>query len=101
MWIGIGGHVYPPLPEHTRPLPLSVAGCFFNSTERPELVTRSPWTTINPVTELNYRPAIADTLYSISYLYLSPIGTLTVLILGLIVSLLTEFEKAEVDDGEF
>ncbi|XP_038676908.1 sodium-coupled monocarboxylate transporter 1 [Scyliorhinus canicula] len=97
LWIGIGGHVYPPLPEHTRPLPLSVAGCFFNNTERPELVTGSPWTTIDPVTELNNRPAIADTLYSISYLYLSPIGTLTVLILGLIVSLLTGGMKNKVD----
>ncbi|XP_048408811.1 sodium-coupled monocarboxylate transporter 1 isoform X2 [Stegostoma tigrinum] len=97
MWMGIGGQVYQPLPDQTRPLPLSTAGCFFNITDTPEPVTGSPWTTINQDTEVTSRPVIADTLYSISYLYLSPIGTMLVLILGLIISLLTGGMKNTVD----
>ncbi|XP_041051594.1 sodium-coupled monocarboxylate transporter 1 [Carcharodon carcharias] len=98
LWIGIGGQIYPPLPDQTRPLPLSIEGCLVNITELPEPVTGSPWTTINPVSELNSRPAIADTLYSISYLYLSPLGTMVVLIIGFIISLLTGGRKNKVDE---
>ncbi|XP_078098556.1 sodium-coupled monocarboxylate transporter 1-like isoform X2 [Mustelus asterias] len=97
LWMGIGGQIYHASPDKIRLLPLSIAGCSYNITEPPESVTGSPWTTINPVTELNSRPAIADTLYSVSYLYLSPLGTLTVLILGLIISLLTGGRKNKVD----
>uniref|UniRef100_UPI00398F6DA9 sodium-coupled monocarboxylate transporter 1-like isoform X1 n=3 Tax=Pristiophorus japonicus TaxID=55135 RepID=UPI00398F6DA9 len=97
LWVGISGHVYTPLPDHTRPLHLSIAGCLFNITEPLDPVTGSPWTTINPVTELNSRPAIADTWYSISYLYLSAFATMVVLILGLIISLLTGGRKNNVD----
>ncbi|XP_048467975.1 sodium-coupled monocarboxylate transporter 1-like isoform X2 [Rhincodon typus] len=52
LWIGIGGQVYQPLPDQTRPLPLSTAGCFFNITDTPEPVTGSPWTTISQATEV-------------------------------------------------
>uniref|UniRef100_A0A6Q2Z6B5 Uncharacterized protein n=1 Tax=Esox lucius TaxID=8010 RepID=A0A6Q2Z6B5_ESOLU len=38
---------------------------------------------------LLYRPFLADNWYSMSYLYFSPIGTLTALIVGLVVSLLS------------
>ncbi|XP_067863346.1 sodium-coupled monocarboxylate transporter 1 [Heptranchias perlo] len=96
LWVGIGGHVYPPLSDQTRPLPLSIAGCLFNESSDP--VTGSPWTTPIPVTELNSRPAIADTWYSISYLYLSPLGTMVAFILGLIISLLTGGRKNKVDE---
>ncbi|XP_043572975.1 sodium-coupled monocarboxylate transporter 1 isoform X1 [Chiloscyllium plagiosum] len=97
LWIGIGGQVYQPLPDQTRPLVLNTAGCFFNTTDTTQPVTGSPWTTINQTTEMTSRPVIADTLYSISYLYLSPIGTMTVLVLGLIISLLTGGKRNTVD----
>lgn len=35
------------------------------------------------------RPLLADTWYSLSYLYFSPIGTIVAIVVGLLVSLLT------------
>lgn len=35
------------------------------------------------------RPLLADTWYSMSYLYFSPIGTIIAIVVGLLVSLLT------------
>ncbi|XP_059828780.1 sodium-coupled monocarboxylate transporter 1 isoform X4 [Hypanus sabinus] len=96
LWVGIGGQVYPPLPEKTQPLPLSVEGCLFNITTSAPPMNESSWgTTHEP--ELDFRPEIANTWYSISYLYLSPLATMTVLILGLIISLLTGRGKREVN----
>uniref|UniRef100_A0A4W3HX75 Sodium-coupled monocarboxylate transporter 1-like n=1 Tax=Callorhinchus milii TaxID=7868 RepID=A0A4W3HX75_CALMI len=94
MWVGIGGQIYGPLPDKTLPLPLSTAGCIFNNTEQPSTVTATLWSTMNPLTDhwivwLCFRPEIADTWYSLSYLYLSPLGTVVVFVVGLIVSMLT------------
>ncbi|XP_069797527.1 sodium-coupled monocarboxylate transporter 1 isoform X2 [Narcine bancroftii] len=89
LWVGIGGQVYPPLAEKTRPLPLSIDGCVFNATEPTESVTESTWMTTSQVMEPDLRPGIANTWYSLSYLYLSPFATMIVLILGTIISLLT------------
>ncbi|GCC18284.1 hypothetical protein chiPu_0017875 [Chiloscyllium punctatum] len=89
MWIGIGEHVYRPLPVQSRPLPLSTAGCMD--------ISQSARVTTRPASNLTSRPAIADTLYSLSYLYLSPIGTLVVMVVGLIVSFLTGGKNNVVD----
>ncbi|XP_059509210.1 sodium-coupled monocarboxylate transporter 1-like isoform X1 [Stegostoma tigrinum] len=97
MWIGIGGHVYHPLPTKTRPLPLSTAGCLDLTANIPQSARIGPYLTTHHAPDLTSRPAIADTLYSISYLYLSPLGTVTVMIVGLIVSLLTGGKQNVVD----
>ncbi|XP_051890725.1 sodium-coupled monocarboxylate transporter 1 [Pristis pectinata] len=97
LWVGIGGQIYPPLPEKTVPLPLSIEGCLFNVTTPTEPVTESTWRTTSHVTEPDFRPEIANTWYSLSYLYLSPLATMIALILGLIISLLTGRGKNEVD----
>ncbi|XP_048467805.1 sodium-coupled monocarboxylate transporter 1-like [Rhincodon typus] len=97
LWIGIGGHVYRPLPTQTRPLPLSTAGCLDIGINTSQAARVGPYLTTHHAPDLTSRPAIADTLYSISYLYLSPIGTVTVVIVGLIVSLLTGGKQNVVD----
>ncbi|XP_039605281.1 sodium-coupled monocarboxylate transporter 1 [Polypterus senegalus] len=96
LWVGIGAQIYPPLPEKTNPLHLSTAGCVFNYTEPPTHSTALPWSSDITATMGSldqHRPGIADTWYSLSYLYFCPVGTLTALLLGLIVSLLTGGRK--------
>ncbi|KAM5170176.1 sodium-coupled monocarboxylate transporter 1-like isoform 1-T1 [Mantella aurantiaca] len=92
LWVGIGGQIYPPLPERSRPLPLSTEGCNF-------IMDDANWTstTTSPVTMLstvlqsngNARPELADYWYSLSYLYLSVLGTVVTILVGIIVSLLS------------
>lgn len=40
LWVGIGGQIYPPLAEKTRPLPLTTVNCSSNVN-----ATEAPWTT--------------------------------------------------------
>ncbi|XP_064161929.1 sodium-coupled monocarboxylate transporter 1 [Anguilla rostrata] len=89
LWVGIGAQVYPPLPEKTLPLNVSVAGC--NRSQDLNFTTATPWSsavTLAPLPTPD-RPVLADTWYSLSYLYLCPLGTLMTLILGLAVSAVT------------
>ncbi|KAJ8392337.1 hypothetical protein AAFF_G00077010 [Aldrovandia affinis] len=103
LWVGIGAQVYPPLPENSRPLSLTTAGCNFSLTGDGLNLTMGstalPLTTTAFHKDTAYRPFLADRWYSLSYLYFSPIGTLTVLTVGLIVSLLTGGKKLELDPG--
>ncbi|XP_053572971.1 sodium-coupled monocarboxylate transporter 1-like [Bombina bombina] len=92
LWAGIGSQIYPPLPEMTRPLPLSIARCEFstmdsNLSSNTE-IAGTMFTTIMqpPFTE---RPLLAEYWYSLSYLYFSILGTLTTLIAGIIASLIS------------
>uniref|UniRef100_A0AAY5KD69 Solute carrier family 5 member 8 n=1 Tax=Esox lucius TaxID=8010 RepID=A0AAY5KD69_ESOLU len=92
LWVGIGGQIYPPLDDKTKPLPISVAGC--NRTQDLNFTTVTPWTSLATLTPL-YRPALADEWYSLSYLYLSVLGTLVTVIVGLVVSAITGGCKQE------
>ncbi|XP_004369783.1 sodium-coupled monocarboxylate transporter 2 [Trichechus manatus latirostris] len=76
-WVSIGAFIYPAPDSKTWPLPLSTDQCVLsNATESvPEVVSS--------------RPALADTWYSISYLYYSAVGCLGCVIAGLIISFLT------------
>ncbi|KFP81849.1 Sodium-coupled monocarboxylate transporter 1, partial [Acanthisitta chloris] len=86
LWVGIGSQIYPPLPERTKPLYLSTAGCNISSGNLTS--TAIPLTTVfsPPTAE---RPALADNWYSLSYLYFSTLGTLITVAVGIIISLLT------------
>ncbi|NXH41996.1 SC5A8 protein, partial [Dicaeum eximium] len=94
LWVGIGSQIYPPLPERTKPLYLSTAGCNISSGNLTS--TEIPLTTIfsTPGAE---RPALADNWYSLSYLYFSTLGTLVTVVVGIIVSLLTGGLKQNTD----
>ncbi|KAK6482711.1 sodium-coupled monocarboxylate transporter 1-like [Huso huso] len=103
LWVGIGSQVYSVLPESTRPLHLSTAGCNLSS-----LTVDSNWTAATEMTPLTTtllkeaadRPYLADHWYSLSYLYFSTVGTLVVLAVGLIVSLLTGGRKQHLEYGK-
>lgn len=89
LWVGIGAQIYPPTAEKTNPLPLTTAGCAHNTTQ-------APWTT--PVTltpQPDFRPALADSWYSLSYVYFALLGTLTTIVSGLLVSSITGGCKQE------
>ncbi|NXF07996.1 SC5A8 protein, partial [Smithornis capensis] len=94
LWVGIGSQIYPPLPERTKPLYLSTAGCNISSGNITS--TEIPLTTVfsTPTAE---RPALADNWYSLSYLYFSTLGTLITVVVGIIISLLTGGLKQKTD----
>ncbi|NXA91823.1 SC5A8 protein, partial [Melanocharis versteri] len=94
LWVGIGSQIYPPLPERTKPLYLSTAGCNISSGNLTS--TEIPLTTVfsTPGAE---RPALADNWYSLSYLYVSTLGTLVTVVVGIIISLLTGGLKQNTD----
>ncbi|NXC96111.1 SC5A8 protein, partial [Certhia brachydactyla] len=94
LWVGIGSQIYPPLPERTKPLYLSIAGCNISSGNLTS--TEIPLTTVfgTPGAE---RPALADNWYSLSYLYFSTLGTLVTVVVGIIISLLTGGLKQNTD----
>ncbi|NXQ21148.1 SC5A8 protein, partial [Peucedramus taeniatus] len=94
LWVGIGSQIYPPLPERTKPLYLSTAGCNISSGNLTS--TEIPLTTVfsTPGAE---RPALADNWYSLSYLYFSTLGTLVTVVVGIVISLLTGGLKQNTD----
>lgn len=100
LWVGIGAQIYPPLPDMSRPLPLSTDTCNFtmahgfNWTSSSLLIQNS--TAVAPVHKDDNRPVLAD-LYSLSYLYFSPLGTIVAMGVGLIVSILTGGCKLKVE----
>lgn len=95
LWVGIGAQVYPPLPIKTNPLPLSVAGCGAGDTNI--TTTVAAWSTTSLLTTESsiVRPALADSWYSLSYLYFCPVAVLVTMSTGLIVSAITGGCKQE------
>ncbi|XP_041833986.1 sodium-coupled monocarboxylate transporter 1 [Melanotaenia boesemani] len=88
LWVGIGGQIYPPTDEKTNPLPVSTAGC--NNTIGQNYTTATPWTSPVTLTQPpDYRPPIADSWYSLSYVYFSLLGMLTTMVSGLFMSIIT------------
>ncbi|NWW34680.1 SC5AC protein, partial [Panurus biarmicus] len=86
-WAGTGSFIYPAPPAKSIPLQLSTLNCTLaNSSEA--LGTAAP-------TEAPHRPWLADTWYSLSYLYFSAIGCLGCAIAGLLISFVTGPSKGE------
>lgn len=82
-WVAIGSFIYPASNSKTWPLPLSTEQCV------PSNVTKS----VPPV--LSSRPVLADTWYSLSYLYFSAVGCLGCIAAGLIISFITGHQKGK------
>ncbi|XP_017285382.1 sodium-coupled monocarboxylate transporter 1 isoform X2 [Kryptolebias marmoratus] len=100
LWVGIGAQIYPPPPEMSRPLPLTTDGCNFTTANTfnwtaTALPTQANSTVNIPAHDIS-RPLLAD-FYSLSYLYFSPVGTITAISVGLIVSVLTGGCKLKVE----
>ncbi|XP_074131339.1 sodium-coupled monocarboxylate transporter 2 [Sminthopsis crassicaudata] len=86
-WVAIGGFVYPAPAIKTRPLILSTEQCVqLNMTEA--LPTMAPPVIVN-------RPVLAETWYSLSYLYYSAVGCLGCILAGTLISFLTGPEKGK------
>ncbi|XP_019332687.1 sodium-coupled monocarboxylate transporter 2 [Alligator mississippiensis] len=86
-WVGIGAFIYPAPSSKTLPLDLSTANCTLaNSTEI--LATMAP-------TEPPFRPQLADTWHSLSYLYYSAVGCLGCILAGLLISFITGPNKGK------
>ncbi|XP_066490585.1 sodium-coupled monocarboxylate transporter 1-like [Tiliqua scincoides] len=88
VWVGIGSQLYPPQPHRTEPLHLSTAGCHVSNWTVPTTIAKPPTAP---------RPSIAENWYSMSYLYLSALGTLVTFMVGTVVSLLTGGLKQDID----
>ncbi|XP_053171733.1 sodium-coupled monocarboxylate transporter 1 [Scomber japonicus] len=86
LWVGIGGQLYPPTSEMTMPLPVSTVGCTIDQ----NYTTIAPWTSPVPLTtQQEFRPELADSWYSLSYLYFCLLGTVTTIVSGMLVSMMT------------
>uniref|UniRef100_A0A7N8YIH1 Solute carrier family 5 member 8, like n=1 Tax=Mastacembelus armatus TaxID=205130 RepID=A0A7N8YIH1_9TELE len=93
LWVGIGGQIYPATAKKTNPLQVSTVGC--NNTVG-QNYTRLHWTSPGNVTvQPDGRPALADSWYSLSYLYFAVLGMLTTMVFGLLVSMITGGCKQE------
>ncbi|XP_076970376.1 sodium-coupled monocarboxylate transporter 2 isoform X3 [Tamandua tetradactyla] len=82
-WVAIGGFIYPAPASKTWPLPLSTDQCV------PSNITTSGSQV------LSNRPALADTWYSLSYLYYSAVGCLGCIAAGIIISLVTGHQNGK------
>ncbi|KAM9408554.1 sodium-coupled monocarboxylate transporter 1 [Pholidichthys leucotaenia] len=85
LWVGIGAQIYPPTADKTNPLPVSKAGC--NNTM--DYTTPPPWNSSTVTPQADSRPPLADSWYSLSYLYFSLLGSLATVVSGLLVSMAT------------
>uniref|UniRef100_A0AAQ5XU87 Solute carrier family 5 member 8 n=1 Tax=Amphiprion ocellaris TaxID=80972 RepID=A0AAQ5XU87_AMPOC len=93
LWVGIGAQIYPPPPDMSRPLSLTTDGCNFTTTAgfnwtSTALPTQPSSTAPTHNIKITCMPLLAD-WYSLSYLYFSPIGTIVVISVGLIISMFT------------
>ncbi|XP_034544792.1 sodium-coupled monocarboxylate transporter 1-like [Notolabrus celidotus] len=95
----VGSLIYPPPPSMTRPLPLSTEGCNLTASEgfnwTSTAVPTEPSFTTTPNSDNGHPPE--EDWHSPSYLYYSLIGTVTAIIVGLIISLLTGGWREKVD----
>uniref|UniRef100_A0AAQ4PVY2 Solute carrier family 5 member 8 n=1 Tax=Gasterosteus aculeatus aculeatus TaxID=481459 RepID=A0AAQ4PVY2_GASAC len=94
LWVGIGAQVYPPSPEMSRPLSLTTQGCNFTHAESLNWTSGALPTQPASFSAASAQPLLADSWYAVSYLYFSPIGTITAVSVGLLVSLLTGTQHA-------
>ncbi|KAM9312439.1 sodium-coupled monocarboxylate transporter 1 [Gastrophryne carolinensis] len=99
LWVGIGSQLYPPLPDRSLPKFLSVEGCNLSTIDTYwNLTTALPaMSTVLSEAQVGDRPALADSWYSLSYLYFSTIGTIIAVVVGIIASLATGGLKQNVN----
>ncbi|XP_007252797.2 sodium-coupled monocarboxylate transporter 1 [Astyanax mexicanus] len=102
-WVCIGSQIYRPLPESTRPLALETHGCNFTMAENVlqnwTYSTQTEHITSAQQHNTQDRPWLADSWYSLSYLYFCPVGTLVAIAVGLIVSLVSGDKALKLEAG--
>ncbi|XP_072526641.1 sodium-coupled monocarboxylate transporter 2 isoform X2 [Salminus brasiliensis] len=91
-WAAVGAFIYPVSPSYTNPLFLSTANCtLLNSTAA--AVTQTPL--LMSTSANSDRSVLAESWYSMSYLYYSTVGFLATVIGGLLITLLTGPSKPQ------
>ncbi|RXN03051.1 sodium-coupled monocarboxylate transporter 2 [Labeo rohita] len=94
-WVGVGAFIYPAPSNNTRPLELNTAGCSFNTTADGFNQTS---VTVSALTSDRFW--LADSWYSMSYLYYSAVGFIGTVAAGLLITLLTgPMDPKEVKPG--
>nr|XP_009860889.2 sodium-coupled monocarboxylate transporter 1-like [Ciona intestinalis] len=116
MWVTIAGTMYQD-PTKKRVLPLNADQCMvattndwlgnttnLNSSYIQYATMSYPYTTMDFNDEVaadSSRPYLADSLYSISYLYLGALGLVATLVTGLLVSCITGFKNPKMSDPRY
>uniref|UniRef100_A0A3Q3L1V9 Solute carrier family 5 member 8 n=1 Tax=Mastacembelus armatus TaxID=205130 RepID=A0A3Q3L1V9_9TELE len=90
LWVGITAQIYPPSPEMSRPLSLTTEGCNLTTVDSLNWTSTTLPPQPSSITTVHGRPLLAESWYSLSYLYFSPIGTVISISVGLMVSLSTD-----------
>ncbi|KAL6474235.1 hypothetical protein MHYP_G00177960 [Metynnis hypsauchen] len=91
-WVGGGAFIHPASPNYTRPLSLSTENCpLLNTTAA--AFTPTPLLLSTP--DSSERSVLAESWYSMSYLYYSTVGFLATVIGGLLFTLLTGPSKPQ------
>uniref|UniRef100_A0A673GGN2 Solute carrier family 5 member 12 n=1 Tax=Sinocyclocheilus rhinocerous TaxID=307959 RepID=A0A673GGN2_9TELE len=85
-WVGVGAFIYPAPSNNTRPLELNTAGCKGCNTADGSNQTS---TSVTASLCLVFRYWLADSWYSMSYLYYSAVGFIGTVAAGLLITLLT------------
>ncbi|XP_078540337.1 sodium-coupled monocarboxylate transporter 2-like isoform X2 [Lissotriton helveticus] len=87
-WVAIGAFIYPAPVTKSLPLDLDTDGC--------QVFNESMYSTVvAPTAAQPFRPELADTWYSLSYLYYSAVGCLSCIIAGLLISFITGYQRPE------
>ncbi|XP_060038308.1 sodium/iodide cotransporter [Erinaceus europaeus] len=95
LWVSVGASLYPPSAQSMGVLPASITGCLVPSANaskhQGELLLRTNVTSGPDGTPEGPpgRPALADTLYAVSYLYYAALGTVSTVLAGALVSCFT------------
>ncbi|XP_049330597.1 sodium-coupled monocarboxylate transporter 2 isoform X2 [Astyanax mexicanus] len=96
-WAAVGAFIYPASPNYTNPLSLSTENCtLLNSTAAAAAaaaVTQTPL--LISTTASSDRSVLAESWYSMSYLYYSTVGFLATVIGGLLITVLTVPSKPQ------
>ncbi|KAK2834437.1 hypothetical protein Q7C36_015138 [Tachysurus vachellii] len=79
-WVGVGAFFHTASPNNTHPLPLSTETCNLLNTTT---------TAVTPTASSDTGSVLADSWYSMSYLYYSAVGFLATVIGGLLITLIT------------
>ncbi|CAH2293253.1 sodium iodide cotransporter [Pelobates cultripes] len=92
LWVAVGGTLYPPTAEMMGELPMYAEKCpLYNSSHG---IIYGPAPPQNISTPLD-RSAITEEFYSLSYLYYGALGTLSTILIGVLISYLTGPTKRE------
>ncbi|XP_077449709.1 sodium-coupled monocarboxylate transporter 1 isoform X2 [Stigmatopora argus] len=89
LWVGIGAQIYPPTLNLSRPLSLTTKGCNASTGSINWTTTVLPTDISHTQIQLNHETNLLGDWYSLSYLYFSPIGTITTILVGMLISLVT------------